>query len=256
MESIANPFFGNLFDTLRRDLEQYGYKAMLHTISNTAFTLNDFSFADGIVICFPDNDGIIADVMSVVPQVPKVVVHGHQIESDIPAVLVDVGLGIRLAAEHLYEQGCRHFLAVGGAKESSMSLEKSAALVDYLGGKGADIVFDVLHESNNYFGGIAAADQLVSQYRDIDAVLCESDALATGVISRLLTLGYHIPEDIRVIGYDNIPISQMYHPSVTTVAIPIDNMSIAAVNALVHLIDGKHVKSYSFNPTLIVRETG
>ena len=92
--------------------------------------------------------------------------------------------------------------------------------------------------------------------KDIDAVVCESDALATGVISRLLTLGYHIPEDIRVIGYDNIPIAQMYHPAVTTVAIPIDNMSIAAVNALVHLIGGKQVNSQSFIPTLIVRETG
>lgn len=256
MESVINPFFGDLYDALRRNLEQYGYKAMLHTISNTDFSPNDFSFADGIVICFPDNDGIVSDIMAVAANIPKIVMHGHRIELDIPIVLVDVGLGIRLAAEHLYKQGCRHFLAVGGAKESSMSIEKTASLESYLNEKGTEVVFHVLHEENHYFGGIAAADQLVSQYKDIDAILCESDALATGVISRLLTLGYHIPEDIRVIGYDNIALAQMYRPAVTTIDIPIDKMSMAGAHMISDLIDGKTVGELSFYPVLVVRETG
>jgi len=256
MESITNPFFGEVFDILRCYLEKHGYKAMLHTISDYEFKTTDFSFADGIIICYPNNDDIITSVSSVTGMIPKVIMHGHAVEQDIESVIFDVGLGSHMAAEHLYNQGCRNFVIVGGEKQSSMSIEKTAAIREFLAAVEDSITCREIHGVNHFSGGILAAEKIHKELTDADAVLCESDALATGVISRLLGLGYHIPNDIKVVGYDNVPIAQMYHPSVTTVAIPTDEMSRTAANMITRLIEGKSVVRKTFEPVLMVRETG
>ena len=112
-----------------------------------------------------------------------------------------------------------------------------------------------VYGNNDFNGGEEAISSMANSLKNIDGIICESDALATGVISKLLSLNVSIPEDIKIVGFDNIPIAHMFHPALTTVAIPIKEMCIEAATQTAKIIDGKDATFTTFSPDLIIRQT-
>ena len=91
-----------------------------------------------------------------------------------------------------------------------------------------------------------------------DAILCSSDNLAVETIHTLSQLGIKVPEDVSVIGYDNVPISELLVPRLTAIGQPFKEMGRKAVNVLVDMIEAKgeiEKKHYTFDPILIERDT-
>ncbi|MBQ9545404.1 MAG: LacI family DNA-binding transcriptional regulator [Clostridia bacterium] len=254
-ESIVNPFFAELFEYLRRAFQKAGCKAILQTFSEREPTVDDFSFADGIVICFPDDEGIVEKIDAVSRRTPKVLIHGHRIEKIKNCVLCDIGAGSRLAVEHLFNKGCRNFLLVCGSDNSSMSVEKTGAILNYLKSTGEKTFCTSVFGPNDHFGGEAAVNGMTEILDRIDGVICESDALATGVVSRLVSLGYSVPDRIKVAGFDDIPIAHMFRPALTTVSIPTRAMCEEAVKMTSSVLSGEDRPVAVFSPELIVRET-
>ena len=251
MESIINPFFAELYDHLHREFEKSGYKTFLYTLSGQSFTTDDFSYADRIVICFPDDDTVISQIESVSAGIPKILLHGHKVSGNFLGIYCDVGSGSFSAVEYLYKKNCRHFLLVSGASKSSMTNEKTNAIKKYLKSAKEKTTCVSHYGSNDFAGGENAVNSFCDSLNTLDAIICESDALATGVISRLLSLDIDIPNKIKVIGYDNIPISEMYRPSITTVSIPIKEMCEEAAKNLEKTSDSDSV----YKPTLLIRKT-
>lgn len=240
-----------MYDNLHREYEKFGCKTFLYTLSSQSFTADDFSFADSIVICFPDDDAIISQIEAVSRGIPKILLHGHKVAGDFSGVYCDVGFGSRAAVEYLYNMNCRSFLLVSGERHSSMTNEKTNAIKCYLESVGEKTSYISHYGLNGFAGGEEAINSVLDDIDHIDAILCESDALATGVISRLIALGIDVPNRIKVIGYDNIPISEMYHPAITTVSIPIKEMCKATVGRL----DDSKKEDYFYKPRLIKRES-
>ncbi len=254
-ESIVNPFFAELFEYLRRAFRKAGYNAILLNFSDATPTVDDLSFADGIVICFPDDEGIIEKIDAVSRRTPKILIHGHRTDLVKNGVFCDIGAGSRLAVEHLFSAGCRSFLLVCGSGDSSMSLVKTGAILSYIksaGGAKCTSVFG----NNDHSGGEAAVDGVTGLLDRIDGVICESDALAAGVVSRLVSLGYAVPEKIKVVGYDDIPIARMFRPALTTVSIPTRAMCEEAARITLSVLSGEDRPVSVFEPELIIRETG
>lgn len=254
-ESIINPFFAELFDSLRHEFQKIGYKAILKTLSGQKFSSEDFSFADGIVICFPNDESNISKIEMVSQNIPKILIHGRKIDTYNNIVYCDIGNGSKLAAEHLYNKGCRKFLLVCGLNNSSMSNKKSNAVLSFLESTKEETTCFSIYGSNDYYGGEKAITTIVDSLKNIDGIICESDALATGVISKLLSLNVSIPDDIKIVGFDNIPIAHMFHPALTTIAIPIKEMCIETVTQTARILNDKEVSFASFNPQLIIRQT-
>ena len=254
MESIVNPFFAGLFDRIRRDLELHGYITVLQTLSDHSFNKTDFSYADGIIICFPDSDKCIDNIHKSAGKTPIVVVHGHDTEHSLPSVLLNVGEGSGSAINYLYKSGCRSFISVGGAEKSSMSHVKVSAIKSYLC-EYPDTSLQCYTGENSYNGGIAAINFIGNNIKYTDAIICESDVLATGVISQLSALGVSVPDEIKVIGYDDIPLASMFNPAITTIAIPSAKMCSAACDMMLKLLAGESVENKFFNPKLVVRRT-
>lgn len=255
MESILNPFMAGIFEGIRAGFEKRGYITVLQTFPLRRISRSDFSFADGIVICFPDYDKNIKSIQNAAGDKPVVIIHGHDAGDGLPSVLLNVGEGSRLAAEYLYNSGCRSFISVGGPAESSMSKEKTRAVRDYISSAPEKTSLSVFVGENSYRGGINMVDRASPLIKNADAILCESDALATGVISRLGELNCAVPDDIRVIGYDNIPLAGMFKPALTTVAIPSEDICAAACSMMCAAAEGKQYENIVFSPKLIVRET-
>lgn len=254
-ESIINPFFALLFDTLRSEFEKIGYKAILQTLSGQKFSSDDFSFADGIVICFPDDERTIENIENASPNIPKILIHGHKNDSIKNSVCCDISEGSRLAVNHLYNKGCRNLLLVCGINDSSMSKEKNNAITSFLSTVKDKTVCNAIFGNNDYYGGEAAIEKVADSLNNIDGIICESDALATGVVSKILSKNISIPDKIKVVGFDNIPIAHMFHPALTTISIPVKDMCIDAVKKAQSIFAGEEVSSTVFKPELIVRST-
>ena len=253
MESVINPFFATLFEAIRRDCEKNGYFVMLHTLSDRRYSRSDFAYADGIILCFPDDPSHVGNILEAAGDTPMVLIHGCPIQPHVPAVLVDIGKGSAEAASCLLKLGCRSFVSVGGNRESAMSQVKNEAIRQTLSGQNA--VMQSLSVEQSHSGGIRAVELLEGQLSGVDAILCESDAIAAGVLSALHRIGLRVPEDIRVMGYDDILLASMFNPPISTVSIPIGQLGSAAVNMVCCLISGKNAEDQHFVPTLTLRAT-
>ncbi len=253
MESITNPFFAGLFDSIRKYMDRQGYITVLQTVSKHVYRSTDFSFADGILICFPDYEEDIEKIRTAAKDIPMVLLHGYDVSYDIPRVLLRVGHGSVMAMEYLMGRGCRNFLAVSGPADSSMTLEKTGAIIAYLKERKEQTNFRVVNVVNNYEGGYAAGLSVSEDLHGAEAILCDSDALAYGVISSLKERGYSVPGDVLVVGYDDIILSKMYTPALTTIAIPTEQICKAACEMLLSVMNENEVTAVCFAPKLVVR---
>ena len=253
MESVINPFFATLFEAIRHDCEENGYFVMLHTLSSRRYDRTDFTYADGIILCFPDNQSYVGNILEAAGSTPVVLIHGCPTEPHVPSVLVDIGKGSAEAASYLLSQGCRSFVSVGGDRDSTMSRVKNEAIRQTLSGQNATV--QSLSVEQSHSGGIRAVELLESQLSGVDAILCESDAIAAGVLSSLNRRGIRVPADIRVVGYDDILLASMFNPPISTVSIPIGQLGAAAVSMVCGMIGGEKFEDQHFIPSLILRAT-
>lgn len=253
MESVINPFFAALFEAIRRDCEQNGYFVMLHTLSERSYSRSDFAYADGIILCFPDHEAHIGSILEAAGDTPMVLINGCQTRLPVPSVLVNIGRGSAEAASYLLDLGCRSFVSVGGDESGAMSQVKRAAIRQILSEH--SLTLRSLSVEQSHSGGLQAVELLAEQVNGVDAVLCESDAIAAGVLSGLNRLGLRVPEDIRVVGYDDILLASMFNPPISTVSIPIAELGAAAVSMVCGLIMGEKTEDRHFDPALTIRST-
>lgn len=253
MESVINPFFATLFEAIRRDCEQNGYFVMLHTLSDRRYDRSDFVYADGIILCFPDQQSHVGSILEAARSTPVVLIHGCPTEPHVPSVLVDIGKGSAEAVSYLLSLGCRAFVSVGGSQSSAMSRVKNDAIRKVLSGQRATV--QNISVEHSHSGGLRAVELLDGQLPGVDAILCESDAIAAGVLSGLNQKGIRVPADIRVIGFDDIFLASMFNPPISTVSIPIAQLGAAAVGMVCGLINGEKAEDRYFDPSLKIRST-
>jgi len=255
MESITNPFFAEIFDSLRHGFEKHGYTVILQPISKP-FEISDFSAVDGIVICFAEDEGKLDALLQLAGEIPVACMHWKKPDSEIPAVWYDVSFGMALAANHLSESGCCRFAYMGGPESNRISAAKKAGAIAALEEKECRLLNDaVFHGEFVFQTGYDAAKQLVKLPELPDAVLCENDVLAAGMICGLYRQGISVPDQIRVTGFDNIPLADMYIPAITSVEISIPEMSLKTVELVLDQIEKRSVQCEKRLPKLIVRQS-
>ncbi|MDO6841620.1 LacI family DNA-binding transcriptional regulator [Paraglaciecola chathamensis] len=118
----------------------------------------------------------------------------------------------------------------------------------------------IAHGTPDYDGGRAAVESLVLRGCQFSAVLCYNDAMATGVISALTDLGKKIPDDVSVVGFDDVLLAKYCMPKLTTVKYPIDIMARKATELALSYISKDQlvkpvVKDYQYKPFLVKRES-
>ena len=88
-----------------------------------------------------------------------------------------------------------------------------------------------------------------------DGIVATSDLIAIGIIRQLLSHGIKVPDDLHLVGYDNVPLASYFIPSITTIAQPLDEICNCLVNLLFSAEDERTALETVFMPKLIIRET-
>jgi DNA-binding LacI/PurR family transcriptional regulator len=170
----------------------------------------------------------------------------------VSAVLFDSAGGMRQAIEHLVALGHERIGFLGGPASSWSNRERRRGLrAEARGGSVEVIEFGPF--APQFEAGQHAADLAVAA--EVTAVVAYNDLMALGVLSRLADRGIGVPDEISVVGFDDIPMAGMATPHLTTVALPLEQSGRVAIELLLEQLahPGSGTHEQSLPAQLIVR---
>ena len=243
----SNPFFAEVARTIEDAGFAEGYSVVLCNSDLSA--VKQETYID--VLLAKRVDGLILASTGLIPTVDRDAAVGRIVDAGVPCVVVDRDLGEMpvdqvlvgndqggyLAAEHLIDLGHRHIACLAGPSDVTPSAGRIAGFRRALADTGLDVAAEGLMRGNGRpDGGAAAMQQLLERDSDVTAVFAFNDQMAIGVIGALQRAGLRVPEDISVVGFDDIPQSAAIFPALTTVAQPIAEMGTTGVRLLLDRI--------------------
>jgi len=184
-------------------------------------------------------------------------------KKDICAVSVDNYLGGRIAMSHLLEQGYRHIGHISGPLDWWEARQRMASWKDALKEFSLEARDNHCVEGNwSSASASQAIEKLFEQYPDMDAIFVANDQMALAVIQVACQKGLRIPNDLGVVGFDNIPESAFFYPPLTTIQQDQYVVGKVAVEETIKIIesgwqglDPIEPKSIMLAPTLVIRQS-
>jgi len=185
---------------------------------------------DGVMLCSPRApDSVLIDLAR-----ERTLVLINRSCGDLPSVAIDNREGVRQAMTHLHALGHRTIAYVGGPTTSWSNAARLDALHTVAAQK-KDLEVIYLGSFPPYVsGGVAAADLVIAS--GATAVLAFNDLVAFGLLDRFRRRGIDVPGDISVVGVDDLPLSALTYPSLTSVGIPLVSCGRAGVDVLLSVI--------------------
>ncbi|MCQ5144546.1 LacI family DNA-binding transcriptional regulator [Enterocloster bolteae] len=185
-----------------------------------------------------------------------VVLEGGSKCGEFACINTDNYFGGYTATEALLKQGKKKIAYVSQTSEIEALADRCQgykdAMRDY-GRMGDLLVYHSSGPGDKWKGGAAVGKKI--RDADIDGVVVSSDVIAVGILKTILMSGIKVPQDISIIGYDDIPLAELFVPALSTVAQPLEEMCRLTVEKLLQLLAGEPVENSLIKPRLILRET-
>lgn len=209
---------------------------------------------DGIIIL----TGLLPEkqILGFAQAVPIAVV-GRRLASDnVFSVAVDNVAGGHLATRHLVDLGHRRIAHLAGPETHVDAIDRLKGYRSAL--KEAGIEADpklIVSAGFEASGGLLAVNALIEAQRPFSAIFAANDESAYGAQLGLYRRGIRVPEDVSLVGYDDLPGSGYRTPPLTTVSQPLFEMGRRAADALLEMLQGRKPQSETGEVRLVVRET-
>lgn len=257
---IDSPFYGEALRGIEDALTDTGYAPLFVSghwnlkdeLSRMA--LLQARRVDGVIVL----TGRLSDQQLVeYAQKMPIVVTGRALEApNLASFNINDFLGAYRATQHLIELGHTRIAYISGPKDHPDSQERTRgyrqAMQDASLKVDAGLIAQAdFHES----GGVLAINQLIESRKDFTAVFAANDQMAYGARLALYRLNIRVPEDISLVGYDDLPNSIYTMPPLTTVRQPVYEIGKLAAEAMLKLIRGERVSIVPPPVELIIRES-
>ncbi|MEG0355888.1 MAG: LacI family DNA-binding transcriptional regulator [Lachnospiraceae bacterium] len=256
--NIENPFFNEMAKAIEAEAYRNGYRLTLCNSSDNLekeknnINLLDRMNADGIILLTNQED-LTKEVKQC--KIP-VITLDRQVKNnnEVACVQSDHYGGGRMAMEYLISCGCKHIINMQAPQELSSARARYQGYLDVCRERKVEPC-SILCQYQ-YEDGLIQTEKLLQKYPEVDGILAANDMVAISVYKVLHKHGLKVPNDIQIIGFDNINLSSLMTPEITTIAQPISEMGTEAVQMLLKYLDGKEIQKQTIFPVeLIVRET-
>ena len=193
--------------------------------------------------------------------VPLVAVSGHRQEEGATNVILDQRLGVKLALEHLLSLGHHNIAVMIGNPDSADAAQRWGAISEVARDLGVpirpELTVQLAGEESGPALGYPYAKILLARKQAFTALFAYNDASAIGAIRALREAGVRVPEDVSVVGFDDIQAAMFHSPSLTTVRQPLHQMGAIAAKILLDRLEGNEdwPKQVAVKPELVVRES-
>lgn len=236
---ISHPYFAKLISNLENEAAKKDYKIILCNSKEKAEKEKQYldmcksNRVAGIIIC----SGNVESNKINTGGIPVVLLEKNFEEGKL-GIQCDNYQGGKLATEHLIECGCKKILHLSGVIDEEMPADnREKAFIDVCSKNEIEYFikkYDIdTYNQMNYYDYIKAA---LNEIEGVDGIFASSDLIAAQVIQVCNEIKIRIPEDIKLVGFDDVDISQLTTPRITTVHQPIKEMARLSIE----LIDAKY----------------
>ncbi len=171
--------------------------------------------------------------------VPVVLLNSSARKTPFSTVSADNQRGGRLAADYLIALGHRRVAHLSGPRHHGNLTQRAKGFLQAVRETSKDASVRLVHGGHSLDGGYAMARKIFRERPDVTAIFAGNDALAFGVLKAARECGVRIPQDVSVVGFDNVELATIVHPALTTIHQAKYEMGEAAVSILLRLAKGK-----------------
>lgn len=264
VRDIANPIFPSLIHGFQERACEFGYSVYISDIAGRVDIESQIADLvsrriDGVYLSLmfeAEMKGIIDRFLA---NDIKVVVGNKNKKADVPCVRVDFNLGMQMIVEYLSQMGHKDIVYLDGLDAETDDDERRTAFTDAysaLFGREPYIVKNSPPFTTNVEDGYNLTSELLSKKVPFTALVATNDLMAYGVIDCLRTNGYKVPQDVSVVGIDDILYSKYINPPLTTLGYDYRKMGWEIFDALKFTIDNGGVyKDCLLKPFIVERAT-
>lgn len=261
---LANPLFGPIVQGLERHLREAGWMSVIvqtptdpNERREVVISLANRQVAGLVITSAESDDPMLAAAEEV--NLPLVLVNRGLDEQRFSSVINDDHESVQLVLDHLYKLGHRRLAHLAGPISSSTGRARKAAFLELVarlpGAQGQVIDTPAFTRE----AGFDATNSLLAQQpaAGITAIFAGNDLMAVGAIDALQCSGLRVPQDVSVVGHNDMPLVDMISPPLTTVRIPIERMSHHAAQLLIQRLADSRLGPLQrvLTPTLVVRQS-
>lgn len=248
VQDITNPFYPEILRGAEHTARAFGYTVLMGNTDNDParerayLELVQSRRADGMILLTgrlpaQGNDGGAIDPERLPP---LVFACEHLPDLGLPTVRIDNAEAARLAMRHLFELGHERIAHIAGPLNRIISVGRLAGYRDALAERGLPSDPPLIAEGDFTFNsGVEAAKRLLALADRPTAIFAANDESAIGAIQTIKSHGLSIPQDISVIGFDDILFAAATDPALTTIAQPRQEIGRRAMAIMLDLLDGK-----------------
>lgn len=262
---VSHPIYGKILDAILEAAESLNYSVFVSTDKEMSLRSADYMLekrVDGLVLVSRLSQEMIGYIDSF--DIPYLMVNGTAENNQVIQIVNDDRKGGRLAADHLYKLGHRQIGVIAGPQEHRSHHLRYEGFYQRLVELGCEI-----HEEHMYFSptslfndGYVGCSSVWERSHETDngfptAIFATNDMLALGAMRVMVEKGLSIPQDVSIIGSDNIDFANLSNPPLTTVHTEKEKMGQDAVFMLNRLIQKLELNpmKVEYEPKLIVRGT-
>ncbi|MEO1090786.1 MAG: LacI family DNA-binding transcriptional regulator [Pseudomonadota bacterium] len=264
LPDLTNPVFPPIVCGIEDTLAARGF---LPIVANTGNDVDRYAAVferlmsrgtDGFILASARRDDPIVD-HCVAESIPLVVINRTVDRDGVSAVVNDDDRGAAMAVQHLHALGHRHIAHLGGPQTLSTGharargFKRATRALDLAAAEVATVFADAYRRA----AGCRAALDLLRRAEPPTAIFCANDLLALGCYDALRELGRRCPEDLSIVGYNDMPFVDLLAPALTTVRIQHDEMGRQAARMLLQHLDdpAQHPFDVVLRPELVVRDS-
>ncbi|TQJ30072.1 LacI family DNA-binding transcriptional regulator [Microbacterium sp. SLBN-146] len=251
---LANPTFQAILRGISRAAAADGYHVLIadsaeQVAEERVLAEETRRRTDGVILCAPRlAQDELAPLLTLLT--PVVVINRGR-QDAVPVIAADYRHALGGLVEHLYDLGHRRVAFLAGVARSASNAARLAALDDARATH-ADLEVVVVPSGVDFDSGAGAVDAVLGT--GATAVLAFNDLVAMGLLSSLADRSVRVPDDLSVVGFDDIPFARYTSPALTTAAVPAGELGAQAWAALHALLTGTTPQPFvSLTPEVVVR---
>ena len=255
-DGLTSPYYSLIFNALEKEAARRGYALVYFSDISQANSARNMSKIDGVIVsCFPRIEHLIQEMKQ---SVPVVVIDNASHDKTIPSVIIDNFNAVVESIDYLCSLGHRRIGFMTGLYDSDVGNNRLAGYRYALSNHGIEESEELIFRGDYTFAtGESGARSLLVLDNPPTAIMCANDAMAIGAIKWASSQGLKIPEDLSIVGFDDIAVASQIIPPLTTVAAPIDRIATLSVELLQASIRGQEVdnRHLALSAKLAVRGT-
>ena len=259
---ISNPFFADIIQGAEDEAWRYGYSLLMSTTvenldrETRTLQLLEERNVDGVIVCsarLPEEK-----LFELIKRQRAALLINRTAPDSIAGTLqIDDTHGAMRAVHHLLSRGREKIAMLAGPESSYSRRRRIAGYTTALETTGREVneAYIVTCQPDET-GGYQAAKELLAKHPELEGVFCHNDLIAIGLLQACRELGIRVPDDLAVVGCDNIRMASLVTPSLTTLGVDKQALGRRAVNLLLERMNQtSNEMTIVQKPELVVRES-